>query len=790
MKRTMLSTFVLGAAIGFLLPANAQQSAESGPALGVARISLVNGDVSTRRGDSGDWVVAGMNAPIVEGDMIATGPGARAEVQLDYSNLVRLAGGTEVQLGSLGQRNFRLQLFNGRITYSELRGGDADVDIETPQAAIRPHKNGRYEIETRPGETVIQVRKGEAEVFSSEGSEIVKKGRMLVIRDGTDGIEVRLSSAEPRGEWDDWNKERDSRLSNLESYRYVSDSITGAADLQGYGDWRYVSGYGYTWYPQVSIGWAPYRHGHWSWTNYYGWTWIGSEPWGWAPYHYGRWSHHPSYGWGWYPGRRHYRHHWRPALVGFFGYNSHHGWSAGIGFGYGHVGWVPLAPGEAYHPWYGGGRYGRHGGNVKIKNSTVVVDNSVNIYNDYRNARVRNGTTVVDAEGFSRGRSDNPRSLGRDDLGRATAMRGDVPVVPTRQAQGALRGIRTSTSASGDTTARRTTYSRTGVRATTRPRQASFDQQRQRVATSVRQLRTQGPTTTTARATTTRSTQTRGRSSPRVSGTVRSTTAASRRATTANTGVRSGTTTRRSGSTATRAAVGTRAAERSSRTYSAPSRDSRRSRGTQTVRPTGSSRTGQQNTLQQRNNRVDSRPTVRDSRPAARRSDSSRTTTRSRTQTTLQQRNNRIDNGPILRDRGSSRTTTAPSRSQSRVNRNSTRSTGASPRTRSVSPTRQSQSRSRISPRASQPRTSRAPSSQTRSRAPQARAPRSAPSRSAQPRTRSQPTRQSQPRASGRSAPSHSSAPRASAPRSSSRGSASPRSSGGSRGGGTRGSRR
>src|SRR5262245_30961926 len=38
---------------------------------GVARISLINGDVSVRRGDSGDWVAGVINAPLLTADQIA-----------------------------------------------------------------------------------------------------------------------------------------------------------------------------------------------------------------------------------------------------------------------------------------------------------------------------------------------------------------------------------------------------------------------------------------------------------------------------------------------------------------------------------------------------------------------------------------------------------------------------------------------------------------------------------------------------------------------------------------------
>src|ERR1017187_5990035 len=39
---------------------------------GVARISLMNGDVSVRRGDSGEWVAGVINAPLLTDDRVAT----------------------------------------------------------------------------------------------------------------------------------------------------------------------------------------------------------------------------------------------------------------------------------------------------------------------------------------------------------------------------------------------------------------------------------------------------------------------------------------------------------------------------------------------------------------------------------------------------------------------------------------------------------------------------------------------------------------------------------------------
>ncbi len=568
MKRSALAAAVALTVFAALLPIEIYaQSTDSGPALGVARVSLVGGEVTTKRGDSGDWVAARINQPVVEGDSVMTGPGSRTEIQLDYGNLVRLNSNSEIEFASLGNRKFQIRVVSGSIGYSELRDSEADVDIETPLVAVRPGQSGRYRIDLGPGETVVTVRKGAAEVASVNGLETLGSGRTMIVREGADGPEFRLTKAEPKDNWDRWAESRDNRLKKSESYRYVSRDIYGAETLDDYGDWRYVSGYGYSWFPRgTASGWAPYRQGRWTWLDYYGWSWVGYEPWGWAPYHWGRWYHHVSYGWGWYPGSIYRRHFWRPALVTFFGYNSYSGFNFGLDYGYGSIGWCPLGPGDIYTPWYGAGFYG--GGS----NRTVVVDNSVNIYNTYRNARAPNGVTVVDAQGFSQGLVNNPRTLRSVELARATSIRGQIPVVPARGSQGRI--VRAATVSAGSAPAVRSL--RNGAA------RVAFDRQQAQIESSVRAFRNMQPRATTATASGARAVRgTVARASAPASN-IRSVA----RAPVGNTAVKPtsrslrGLDTRRAGSTSTGARLGTARANAARRTTAASRNWSRFGRST------------------------------------------------------------------------------------------------------------------------------------------------------------------------------------------------------------------
>ncbi len=442
-------TWVVAALLISVLPRASADNGTADPALGVARVSLANGDVAVRRGDSGDWIAATVNMPVVEGDALQAVGGSRAEVQLDRANFLRLGTDTEVQFLELASRRFRIRVLRGTVLYSELRDGEADVDIETPSAAVRPTKAGRYRIDVASDETVIAVHQGEAEIAFRDSIEVLKRGRTMIVRDGTQGAEFLTGRVGPKDEFDEWAANRDRSLRRARSHAYVSRDIYGVDALDAHGEWRLVMGVGHSWFPSVSIGWVPYRLGRWIWLDYYGWTWVGREPWGWAPYHWGRWFHDATYGWGWYPGVPRLRHVWRPALVAFFGFD--HLFGPRIGLGFGGIGWCPLGLGERYVPWYGR-RYYASGART-----TIVVDNSVNIHNVYRNARGGHAVSYVDSQGFGRAARRTPRALRTADLRQGVAIRGPVPVAPDRASQGRVvqaraapgstpRALRTSSS--------------------------------------------------------------------------------------------------------------------------------------------------------------------------------------------------------------------------------------------------------------------------------------------------------------------------------------------------------
>jgi hypothetical protein len=436
----MLSLFSLA-----IVGVRAAQAAEE-PSPGVARVSLIHGDVSTMRGDSGDWVGTTVNAPIVGGDKILTGDRSQTEIQLDYANVIRLAPQTEAKVADLSRTSIQIQVAQGLLFLTVFKGSEADVEIDTPNVAVRPLRDGSYRVEVDPaGQTRVIVRKGEAEIATPQGSTTVGKNKLITIQ-GIDNPQYQIAKAPKRDDWDDWNRDRDSDIRDASSYSYANRYYTGAHDLDRHGRWVRVPGYDWCWTPYVNNGWVPYRHGRWVWEPYWGWTWVSYEPWGWAPYHYGRWFVNAN-SWYWWPGHRYYGHYprWAPAYVSFIGFGfGGRNWHFGFGFGFGSIGWLPVGPYDHYYPWHG--RRNRYNV-VNITNITNVtnINNRTggrngnprglsNVEQALRNPRVRAAITSVSSEDFVRGRvSRNRRSVDLQTLRQAQVVRGTLPAVPTRE---------------------------------------------------------------------------------------------------------------------------------------------------------------------------------------------------------------------------------------------------------------------------------------------------------------------------------------------------------------------
>jgi hypothetical protein len=440
-------TFLALACLLTGMPASAEDAQP-----GAGRISVISGEVSTQRGDSGDWVAATVNAPVAPGDEVSTGARSRTEVQLDYANVLRLDQSTVAKVADLTRTRIQVQVAQGLVNFDVLKGSEAEAEIDTPSVAIRPLGEGRYRIQVNSNsQTLVTVREGEAEVSTPQGSTKVKKGDLITI-EGTDNPQYQIASAAGKDDWDNWNKDRDHAIEDAESWQHTNRYYAGTGDLDRYGHWEYVPGYDYVWAPYAGPGWVPYSAGSWVWEPYWGWTWVSYEPWGWAPYHYGRWFYWGN-SWVWWPGPVYsaYRPVWAPAYVSFFGF----GFGAGIGFGFGFgvgsglgfggsIGWLPIGPHDPFFPWYG--RYGSSYNVTNITNITNIRNIGgvpplatarqpvmSNLNSAMTNSHVRQALSTMPAAQFGRGGSIGAgHQVTPEMLKQGQLVSGRLPVVPTR----------------------------------------------------------------------------------------------------------------------------------------------------------------------------------------------------------------------------------------------------------------------------------------------------------------------------------------------------------------------
>jgi len=288
---------VIALAAGVAVPARAQDADDQ--QRGVARISIMDGQVSVKRGDAGEWVAGVINAPLMADDSISTAPNSRAEVQFDSSNILRIGGNAQIHLTALEAERFQMELGRGTVTFRVLRASTANVEVDTPSISVRPSKIGTYRISVNDsGETQLTVRAGDVEVYTPKGSQWVSAGQSLMARGTSADPEFQIVAAGGNDDWDRWNDSRDQGLmQGAAEYQNVPPGVYGVEDMQGQGNWVNTPDYGNVWQPTVAADWAPYSSGRWVWEDWYGWTWVSYDPWGWAPYHYGRWFRNDRFGW-------------------------------------------------------------------------------------------------------------------------------------------------------------------------------------------------------------------------------------------------------------------------------------------------------------------------------------------------------------------------------------------------------------------------------------------------------------------------------------------------------------
>ncbi len=365
------------------------QAPAQDPPSRVARLNLIQGQVSFEPASVNEWTAATLNYPVTIGDHLYADDQSRAELHI-ATTAVRLGSRSGLSFLNLDDRLVQIRLDTGalivRVKYLE---GDDAYEIDTAQGAITLLRPGEYRIDTDPDRnaTMVTVRSGDAAVSTNGGNFPVHPHQTAFF--AADG-QPQFQTENPNDPLDLFSMDQDRREDRMPPPRYVSRDMPGWEDLDRNGVWTEDPAYGPVWRPQtVPVGWAPYRYGHWAWIEPWGWTWIDDAAWGFAPFHYGRWVMIGG-GWAWVPGPVAPRPVYAPALVAFVGGR---GFTMAVGGGgVGAVAWFPLGPREVFVPAYAVSP-------VYVNRVNVVTVTNVTVVNRvYVNQTV--GVTAVDHRAF------------------------------------------------------------------------------------------------------------------------------------------------------------------------------------------------------------------------------------------------------------------------------------------------------------------------------------------------------------------------------------------------------
>jgi FecR protein len=319
----------------------------------IVRLSEVQGTVQMDRAAGDKFSKAFINLPVIEGSRVRTGGDGRAEVEFEDGSTLRLTPGTEVDfarltLGDDGNKLNTVVLVSGTVYANvhakkahDKNGDQFVVNFARESVAVPEAAHFRLELDGA-NKATLAVFKGKCSAtlpsaqfdVSEKHSATIKFAKNTLSNDGaTDeasrndtpnggnkGEEAKASNdandandtfviaknykSEPADAWDREQSEyHDRNASTASSARLSSPYSYGMSDLNYYGNFMNVPGYGSVWQPYlVGANWSPFQDGGWAFYPSVGYMWVSGYPWGWMPYRYGNWMFATGFGWVWQPG--------------------------------------------------------------------------------------------------------------------------------------------------------------------------------------------------------------------------------------------------------------------------------------------------------------------------------------------------------------------------------------------------------------------------------------------------------------------------------------------------------
>ncbi len=273
----------------------------------IVRLSDVQGTVQIDKNAGLGFENAFVNLPITQGTQLRTKENGRAEIELEDGSTLRLTPNTLVRFSTMGSsdagnRTTVVDLVEGKAYVNWLgKSGDRFTLNFSREKVELSQAPAHFRVTTSTSMAELASFKNEVDVAGPFGTLKVGKKKMFTF-DGSDNDKATLAKNFEEDPYDQWDK------NSIEYHdQYARNNSTpygyGYSDLNYYGGYTTVPGYGLLWQPYFTgIGWDPFMDGAWAWYPGFGYMWASAYPWGWMPYYYGNWVYAPGFGWGWMPG--------------------------------------------------------------------------------------------------------------------------------------------------------------------------------------------------------------------------------------------------------------------------------------------------------------------------------------------------------------------------------------------------------------------------------------------------------------------------------------------------------
>jgi hypothetical protein len=296
--RSLSSSFLAAlACILLALPALADSQAR------IVRLSDVHGTVQIDKNTGLGFENAFLNLPVTQGTQLKTLGDGRAEIEFEDGSTLRLGPNSSVEFSRLGLNDSGKRIstvtVDSGLAYVNWLGKD-DFSLNFSHEKVALDHAAHFRVDDSNAAANLAVFKGDVEVQSPGGNVKVEKNKTATFSADDKSTLANKIASEPL---DTWDKESISYHDQNAKNTVSSPYGYGLSDLNYYGAYTSVPGYGMMWQPYFTgVGWDPFMDGAWGFYPGMGYMFASPYPWGWLPYRYGNWMFVPGFGWMWQPG--------------------------------------------------------------------------------------------------------------------------------------------------------------------------------------------------------------------------------------------------------------------------------------------------------------------------------------------------------------------------------------------------------------------------------------------------------------------------------------------------------